>query len=58
MIPLGRAASEAEKAKIATRIVLQANTDSWLEVRAGEADPVYSGLLREATAILCPIWPG
>ena len=54
MIPLGRGASEAEKAKIATRIVLQANTDSWLEVRAGEADPVYSGLLREGDSYSVP----
>ena len=58
MVPLGQHAPGTESAKIAARIVLQANTDSWLEVRAGDADPVYSGLLRQGDSYSVPEQPG
>lgn len=58
MTPLGGTTALMDRARTATRIVLQANTDSWLEVRAGEADPVYSGLLRQGDSYYVPEQPG
>ena len=36
------------------RLVLRAVTDSWIEIRSGDAPPVYSGLLREGQSYAVP----
>ncbi len=56
--PLGSAATERTKTRKAARIVLQANADSWLEVRADGVAPVYSGLLRQGDSYDVPEQPG
>ena len=35
-------------------LVLRAVTDSWIEIRSGDAPPVYSGLLREGQSYAVP----
>ena len=41
-----------------SRIVLRAETDSWIEIRTGDASLVYSGLLREGQRYSVPGRPG
>ena len=36
------------------RLVLRAVTDSWIEIRSGDAPPLYSGLLREGESYAVP----
>ena len=50
--------AEAAAAAAAPRLVLRAITDSWIEIRAGDAPPVYSGLLREGESLAVPEQPG
>ena len=42
----------------ASRIVLRAETDSWIEIRTDDASLVYSGLLREGQRYSVPGRPG
>ena len=51
--PVAEAAAAA-----APGLVLRAITDSWIEIRAGDAPPVYSGLLREGESLAVPEQPG
>ncbi len=56
--PLGGGAAEQAETLIAGRIVLQANTDIWLEVGADGAAPVYSGVLRRGGSYPVPAQSG
>ena len=49
-----RPAAEPGEADSAPRIVLRAVTDSWIEIRSGDASLVYSGLLREGDSYVVP----
>jgi len=50
------AAAEApnETPAAAPQVVLHATADSWIEIRAGSAPPVYSGLLRAGDSYTVP----
>ena len=50
--------AEAAAAADAPGLVLRAVTDSWIEIRAGDAPPLYSGLLREGESLAVPGQPG
>ncbi len=52
------AAGQATPPATAARIVLRATTDSWLEIAADGAPPVYTGVLRQGQSYEVPAQPG
>ena len=46
--------AETPEAETGASLVLRAVTDSWIEIRLGDAPPVYSGLLREGESYSVP----
>ena len=51
-------AADVQEEAAASRIVLRASTESWIEIRTDDASLVYSGLLREGQSYPVPERPG
>ena len=54
----GAPAADVQEEAAASRIVLRAATESWIEIRTDDASLVYSGLLRQGQSYSVPQRPG